>query len=135
MKVYFSKNEPEMNGYVHISNSKMLDLLVEDSQVTEIIIDDTLSSVEFNELPNLFSLLCSKLRIGGSLVVYYTDFSLICPQYENGDLSIEEINELFAGKSCILNEDVVSSLISQNNIKVTKSGYNSRYQGYVVATR
>jgi len=135
MKVYFSKTEPEMNGYVHISDFKMMDLLVDDAQAEEIIVNDTLSTISFDQLPNVFSLLCSKLRMGGQIVIYYTDMSLICPQYERDEIQIEKVNELLRNRESILNEDVVANLVSQNGLKIVNTGYNANFKGYMVTKR
>jgi len=136
MKVIYTKNDPELNGYIHVGNNQMLNLLVDDNEADEIIVENMLSQVPFAELPNYYHSLLAKLRVGGKLVIYYLDFDLVSMQYEKGDLTIKDVSQLVFTENvqCLINESVVSNLIG-DTLKIEQKDYNSDYQGVVVGVR
>ena len=136
MKVIYTKNDPDLNGYIHVGNGQMLNLLVEDNEADEIIVENMLSQVPFSELPAYYHGLLSKLRVGGKLIIYYLDFYLLSMQYEKGHLTIKEVSELVFTENvqCLINESVITSLIG-DTLKIEKKDYNSSYLGIITGVR
>lgn len=134
MKVFYSLNSPELNGYVHVSNSNTFNMLVDDNEADEIIVDDMLGKVPFEDLPKFFESLMAKLRISGRLVIYFTDFDLVSMQYDKGVLGIQQVSQLLKDNASVLNEEVIKSLIN-GRLRIDKRDYNANYQGIIVGAR
>ena len=54
MKVYISQRPPSDDSYVAINDLGVLDILVEDSEATEIIVDNFLTKFPFSEIGGLY---------------------------------------------------------------------------------
>jgi len=136
MKVFYSKNESELSGYIHVANNQMLNMLVDDNEADEIIVDGMLNQVPFSELPEYYNSLLRKLRIGGRIVIYFIDFDIVSMQFEKGDLGIKDMNALLFGEGALsaINESVVTNLIG-TSLKIEKRDYNADCKGIVVGVR
>ena len=95
-----------------------------------------LCQTPFQELPELYNSLLAKLRLGGRLVIYFTDFDLVNMQYDKGMLGIKEVGEILFKRNSqsVLNEHVIRTLIG-DSLQIEKRDYNGNYQGIVVGVR
>ena len=140
MKVVLSHSKPELQSHSWIQDINTLDTIVDNSEATEIIVDNFLSSFNFDVVGHVVSKIVSKLRISGEVIFYVKDISLICHNVDSMGLEISEINKLFfedsANMSSVLNIENVCDLLEGAGLKVHEKYLNvETCQGIVKARR
>ena len=138
MKIFISKELPTNDSYAHVSDLGLLDLVVEDSEATEIIVDNFLSKFAFEEIGNVVQKIASKLRKNGKITFYHAEIDMICYQRSRSMIDIDTLNKtLFSQgemRSVFPIENLVDLLTSVGLSIKSKQLHNS-CQAIVTATR
>lgn len=138
MKIFISKELPTNDSYAHVSDLGLLDLVVEDSEATEIIVDNFLSKFTFEEIGNVVQKIASKLRKNGKITFYHAEIDMICYQRSRSMIDIDTLNKtLFSQgetRSVFPIENLVDLLTSVGLSIKSKQLHNS-CQAIVTATR
>lgn len=127
MKIEFSLiNNRE--DYIWINNLATLDIVCSDGEATEIIIDDILSTYSLKEVPLVLSKLISKLKRGGTIVLYFVDIEIMAKMLTLGSINFEMFNDTLTGIQPIktfLETDFVVDILNKNNVKITKTHFKT----------
>ena len=98
-----NKSEENITGYqrVEVSGGAADFQSCSDNECTDILISNSLDSVDLNGVQDLLMQARQKLRIGGSLVVGGTDIRLLSRAVVSGSMGVAQANEvLYAKMSC-----------------------------------
>jgi len=137
MKVYLSNKKPENSEHVHVSNIVSLDNTVNDSEATEIILDNFLCQFSINELGPVLEKILSKLRLNSTLTIKDKDIDIVCMKHVRGDWSLAEVNSnLFqsgATKSFLNIETIQANL--PNRFRVEKSYLDQQSGDFLIIAR
>jgi len=127
MKIEFSLiNNRE--DYIWINNLATLDIVCSDGEATEIIIDDILSTYSLKEVPSVLSKLISKLKRGGTIVLYFVDIEIMAKMLTLGSINFEMFNDALTGIQPIktfLETDFVVDILNKNNVRITKTHFKT----------
>jgi hypothetical protein len=136
MKVYLSTVNKNTNSK-WASNLPMLDGLVLDSEGTDIICDDFISSFEYNEIGGLLSKIASKIRLKGKLTIADVDANIIFRRGYNEEISENDANiALFANqkrKSLISLKTVIKML--PPNLEIESKTYDHQTCRFILVLR
>ena len=136
MKVYLSSTKKE-NNYKWASNLSMLDGILLDSEGTDIICDDFISSFGIEEMPSLLMKLKNKLRLNGKLTIAEVDSNIIFRRGYNHEISENDANvALFNNqkrKSLLSLEFIVEALPS--NLIVESKTYEHQTCRFILVVR
>jgi hypothetical protein len=134
MKVFLSPQSQGVNSYGDIRSFSQG---VEDAEATYIACEFFLSTFKFTELSKLLSLIFSKVRIGGQVLISDYDWYSIADQIYKG-ASIEDINTMIFNKqsetaktdpifkSCLTIEEVVKC-VPDNFSELHKQFYGDTF--------
>jgi hypothetical protein len=123
MKIYIGNQEIDESVFKKIKNVELISYIADDSECTEIVIDNALRTVSMNDLNNRAALIRSKMRLGSKLVVNDIDFDLLSfHQYKNTD--IVQANQFLFPCSSVLNMDLVISLFQSVGLEVVSKTFN-----------
>lgn len=92
MKVYLSSTQKEHSNYKWASNLPMLDGLLLDSEGTDIICDDFISSFDITEISSLLAKIISKARLKGKITIAEVDSNILFRRGYNQELSEADVN-------------------------------------------
>ena len=118
MKLYMSINKPAINGYVCIDLATQpidfnnLDSICEKSECIELVLDELLSYINLQQIPQILSQLVTRLRKNGKIVIINFDIADILKTYHNGLISIADLNFVLFGNdkikrtSCMSHSDI-----------------------------
>lgn len=121
MKIIFSQTQDDDTA-IWINNPSSLDIVVDDGEATEIIVDDILCSFSINELDSIFSLLASKIKKGGKLILYFTDIELLSHMLATGTIILTDFNDALCqnntGVKSFISTDFVLERLSRLGFKI-----------------
>ena len=139
MKIILSNSKPAESSHVWVSNISSIDLFVDDSESTEIIIDSMLTSFSYVELGSILSKIVSKLRINGKIIIYEKDIDMICHHYNKMGMGIQDINNLLFDSSSsiasVLNTETIIDALKQIGLKIEEQFINSETMQSIVTAR
>ena len=98
MKLNISNNKKQINNYVNMSikeNNIDLSKIVNNS-CEEILLIDSLDSVEYEHINEILMHVCSKLRLNGRLVIVGIDIKSMSRQVMSEEVSIEDYNKVLS---------------------------------------
>ena len=123
-----------MNGYINIPQQGNIDLC-ENAEATEIIVDEFLHYLDFEQIPKFFETLRNKLRRRGQLILIFNDFDLICKSYLNSGMTIADVNYiLFNQRQNTITSTEIIDLLSSVKLKITSKSI--AYHNFIIkATR
>ena len=99
MKVYLSATQKENSNYKWASNLPMLDGLLLDSEGTDLVCDDFISTFEAEEVSSLLAKLATKIRLKGKLTIAEVDSNILFRRGYNNEISEADANVvLFKGQ-------------------------------------
>jgi hypothetical protein len=105
MKLYICVNQQPLNGYKNFNlASDRIDFqnpntICEQSSCTEIILDNVLSYINLQTIPQVLQIIISRLRKGGKLIIRDYDAQEVIQKYNNGLLSIADLNLVLFGNN------------------------------------
>ena len=138
MKIFISKELPTNDSYAHVSDLALLDLVVENSEATEIIVDNFLSKFTFGEIGNVVQKIVSKLRKNGKIIFYHAEIDMICYQRSRSMIDIDTLNKILFGqgetRSVFPIENLVD-LLTSAGLSVKSKQLHDTCQAIVTATR
>ena len=114
MRIYLGQNSPDQN-YKHFQNLPVFNREVMDSEANEIVCDGFLRTFAFEEIPQVLSVICKKLRLNGRLVIKDMDISLVSKHIFRYEADVASLNKVIMGaamKSFMKLEDVESCIPS-----------------------
>ena len=140
MKIIISHKNPEQDSHTWIQDMSSIDVLVDDAEATEIVIDCTLCTFAFQNVGSLLHKIVSKLRLGGTVIVYEKDIDIVCHNYNKSGMNIQDINSLIfedtPAVASVLNIEVVSDLLKQAGLTIEEKFVNNNtMQAIVIARR
>jgi hypothetical protein len=110
MKIYIGKADLESQGFKCITEPRILEYLVDDSEATEIVFDNVLRSSHLKDIDSLMDLAVKKLRISGCITIVDIDFELLQFAYEKQG-NIVELNNLVIGNNIAIRSFLTNELI------------------------
>ena len=129
MKIILSNKQNDDKSYIQINNISVLDESVLNSEATHILCDDFISCFKLEELNQLLSKICTKMRIGCELIISEVDSSLLFKRFYLEEIDLNEMNQiLFMGqkRKSILDMDTIQSNLPKHiNIISKHYDYNS----------
>jgi hypothetical protein len=138
MKVYISQRPPSDDSYVAINDLGVLDILVEDSEATEIIVDNFLTKFPFSEIGGVVQKLASKLRSKGKMVFYQAEIDMICYQRSRSMVDVDRLNEILFAQGEIRSVFPVENLVDllrSFGLTICSKELHDTCQALIVATR
>lgn len=94
MKIYLATNKSKNINCKWASNLAMLDGMLLDSEGTDIICDDFISSFAYEEIAGLLNKLASKIRIKGKLTIADVDANILSVRTYNQEVAENELNSM-----------------------------------------
>lgn len=123
MRIYIGNQEIDESVFKKIKNVELISYIADDSECTEIVIDNALRMVSMSDLNNRAALIRSKMRLGSKLVINDIDFDLLCfHQYKNTDIA--QANQFLLPCSSVLNMDLIISLFQSVGLEVVSKAFN-----------
>lgn len=92
MKVYLSNKKQENANYKWANSLPMLDGVLLDSEGTDVVCDNFVSSFDGTELVGLIKKLVSKLRLKGKLTICDVDSAVLARRMYNQEITEEDAN-------------------------------------------
>ena len=139
MKIILSNSKPTDSGHVWVSNISSIDLFVDDSESTEIIIDSMLTSFPYIELGSILSKIVSKLRINGKIIIYEKDIDMICHHYNKMGMGVQDINNLLFDTSgsiaSVLNIETIADRLKELGLTIEEQFINSETMQSIITAR
>ena len=132
MKVIISHKNPQQDSHTWIQDISSLDILVDDAEATEIIVDCTLCTFDYNNIGPILGKIVSKLRLQGKVVVYEKDIDMVCHNYNKSGMNIQDLNNLVFEET----PAVISDLLMQVGLTIEGRFINNdTMQSIVIARR
>ena len=103
MKLYFHVDKLPINGYNNVNlatdslNLNNLDSICERSEATEIILDEILGYINYNQIQPLLLQFITRLRFRGKIIIQDTDITQSLNMYHNGLISLSDLNSILYG--------------------------------------
>ena len=139
MKIILSNRKPSESNHIWVSDISSIDLFVDDSESTEIIIDSMLSSFPYAELESVLSKIVSKLRINGRIIVYEKDIDVMCYHYAKMGMGVQDMNDLLFDASSsiasVLNTETIGESLKQVGLTIEEKFINSETMQAVITAR
>jgi len=139
MKIILSNRRPSESNHIWVSDISSIDLFVDDSESTEIIIDSMLTSFPYAELESVLSKVVSKLRINGRIIIYEKDIDMICHHYNKMGMDVQDINDLLFDTSSsiasVLNAETLGESLKQIGLTIEEQFINSETMQSVTTAR
>jgi hypothetical protein len=124
MKIYIGNQELEDKSFKCIKGLEMLDIVCDDSECTELLLDNILHKYSINNLNELVKLIVKKIRINSKIVITDIDFELLAFNYANtGDLL--QLNQFGCPCESMLTMDFVIELFTSQGLELKVKNYNS----------
>jgi hypothetical protein len=136
MKVYLSTVNKDSN-YKWASNLAMLDGMLLDSEGTDIVCDDFISSFSSEDAAGLLSKIASKLRLKGKLTIAEVDPNIIFRRGYNQEISEADVNTaLFTNQKrrSIVSLDTILKMLPPN-LTVESKTYDHQTCRFVLVVR
>lgn len=112
-----------------------LDNVVEDSECTDIILDNILHYIKLEQIETLLSHVIRKLRHNGELVINFNDINLLSQKIFRCSIEPEQYNEvLFNGKQSVFTLQYLEEILKNNNLEITSKEFVS-FKGTLKARR
>lgn len=127
MKIYLSHNKPSINNYTWINNLSSLNDSVLQSEATEIVCENFLSSFSVDEQKELLNKITDKLRLNSKLIISEVDCNLITKRFYLEEINLTEVNKiLFADKrkSILSVNDILANLPHKLQVNNKHFQYN-----------
>jgi len=139
MKIILSNSRPSESNHIWVSDISSIDLFVDDSESTEIIIDSMLASFSHSELGTVLNKVASKLRINGRIIIYERDIDMICHHYNRMGMGIQDINNLLFDSSSsiasVLNTETIVDNLKQMGLTIEEQFINSETMQSIITAR
>ena len=139
MKIILSNRKPSESNHIWVSDISSIDLFVDDSESTEIIIDSMLTSFPCSELGSVLSKIVSKLRINGRIIIYEKDIDIICHHYNKMGMDVQDINDLLFDTSSsiasVLNAETLGESLKQMGLTIEEQFINNETMQVVITAR
>ena len=139
MKIILSNSKPADSSHVWVSNISSIDLFVDDSESTEIIIDSMLTSFSYVELGSILSKVVSKLRINGKIIIYEKDIDMICHHYNKMGMDVQDINNLLFDTSgsiaSVLNIETIADRLKGLGLTIEEQFISSETMQSIITAR
>ncbi len=139
MKIILSNRKPSESNHIWVSDISSIDLFVDDSEATEIIIDSMLTLFPYIELGPILSKVMSKLRINGRIIIYEKDIDMICHYYNKMGMGVQDINDLLfdtsGSISSVLNIETVVDRLKGLGLTIEEQFVNSETMQSIVTAR
>lgn len=133
MKIYISQGpseELEQLGHLRISDFNKIDIIADDSECTDIVIQD-LSFVNYNDLNSFLAKTVSKLRLGGKISICSPDIYSLSLKLIRKSINAQQFNDIVFGDNenvqCIHDLEAVQSVLGGLGIEITEKKYVSSY--------
>jgi len=134
MRIYLSTDKPEETNYSWANSLPMLDGLVLDSEATEIVCKNFISSFEYSDIASLLSVIYKKMRLGCVLTIIEKDIDILCDSFYVEEINTEIVNKILFNsqkrKSLFSISDVESKL--PNGIQATHKHYEKGNCSFVL---
>lgn len=85
------------NYMIHRSNFRNVGGLLIDAECSEIIVDNVLSSLQWDQIYEFLQTVCKKLSHNGQIIIQDMDLMSIVNAYKSGTLTTPEFNKLVFG--------------------------------------
>lgn len=138
MKILFSKCAQEKDGFVCITNLNSIDLIVEDSEATEIILDNYLSAFAHSQGQEILKKILSKLRLNGKIIIYNPDIDLICFEYTKNNLNEKTLNDILFDGSVLASfwsMETLCDLLKNNGIEILSKKFVNQTLAVIIGVR
>lgn len=117
MKVYIGNRQLKDESFKTINDAEMLRYIAEDSECTVIILDNTLSKINLDEVSKIINLCIQKLRIKGKFIINDIDFELLHYIYAKNP-NIKDLNLMLqsvGGFKSFLSYELIKELLDNYN--------------------
>lgn len=137
MKIYLATNKPDNINCKWASNLPMLDGILLDSEGTDIVCDDFISSFGYEEIGGLLNKLASKLRIKGKLTIADVDANILAVRTYNQEVGENELNGiLFTNQK----RKSITSLLTieealPSNLQIESKTYDHKTCRFILVVR
>lgn len=139
MKIILSNRKPSESNHIWVSDISSLDLFVDDSEATEIIIDSMLTSFPYVELSSVLNKAVSKIRINGRIIIYEKDIDMICHHYNKMGMGVQDINDLLFDTSgsiaSVLNIETIVDRLKDLELTIEEQFINSETMQSIITAR
>lgn len=110
-----------------INDINLIDVLVCESEAKKIEVNFFLSQFRFSEIPSVIAKICSKLRMGGELIITEVDIEFIINKIYLNRINIEQINNLLFNNKYVMSVvtlEFLVELLKNNHIIITESYFD-----------
>ena len=136
MKVILSPEKTDINSHKHISDIKMFYDSVLESECTDLICDNFISTFDYNEIDQIIQILVSKMRMNSQLTIKEIDARLICKKFYVEELDLDTINSLLFStkRKSILTSDKIIPLVG-NKMELSNIHYDDKSCSSIIKYR
>ena len=119
-------------GSIEVSLEECLG--IEPSSCEEIVVNNCLDFIPFDQRPNVLKQIISKLRSNGKIVLSGIDLYQLCGKYRLGSLNIQQINQILGSVASTDNMTRMISMLQSGSLEIERSEI-SDFQYSVIAKR
>ena len=124
MKIYIGNQQLEDKSFASIQRIETLEVICDDSECTELLLDNVLHKYTLDNLNDIVKLIVKKIRINSKIVITDIDFELLMFNYANtGDLL--QLNQYGCPCESMLTMDYVIELFASHGLQLKVKNYNS----------
>jgi predicted SAM-dependent methyltransferase len=120
LQILTNRNQAALTGYTYayLENGQ-LDLSdISDNSCTSILCDDILNQLDYSQNLDGLKFLCSKLRMGGEIMISGVEPRLLAIAFTNQDITAEEFNNAVYNRKSMIPIVELKSMIAQAGLKI-----------------
>lgn len=137
MKIYLSSSEPAEKSYKWASNIVLFNDMVEVSEATSVVCDHFLSLFSYDEIPEVLSMIVSKMRLKSELTIIQPDVSILSQKFSREEIDERTLNNILFKSGSIKNvcsAETIQSLIP-SSLQVTEKRFDIATSNIIIKTR
>lgn len=112
-----------------------LDRVAEDSECTEIIIENVLQYIQYRSVPIFLNSIVKKMRHGCRLIIIFDDINVILKHFFRTEFTLEELNDIiYNGKQSTHSISSMEDILKSLNLNIESKEINQT-KGIIIAKR
>ncbi len=129
-----SDDEQAIENFSNINVLKNTEELSEaiDHSFDEIVLYNTLHSLEQEHANEVLQLACGKLRLNGEIKIISVDAKNLCRMLLNNQLKQDDFSSIVSGMKCFISIQTIKDIFAKNGILISTSsikGYGYEIRG------
>lgn len=120
MNIYVTAGNNKIENYNTIKLENFQDEIKEviNNSCTEIVAHDVIDKIKHGDIEKFVTILCSKLRIGGKVIITGTDLGTLSRGVINNTISSQDYSSIIENKASLSYMHNISSMLKKFNLTI-----------------